>query len=332
MHGPPQRAGAAALAAVGGGVSEKPRSDSPTIEAGSAVEVYSASAQAWCPGRVESVRGNKACVAFRMPCADAATGGGGGAREELAHKVLPVGHEHLRVAAAPSGAALAPSAATAPAKPETSAEEFHVGETVEVYSLSRQAWCPGVVERVRNGFVLVEYHAPWTGGSPEPARKEIPAGHCHLRRREGPLDGRGQEAAPSSDTRKADEPSFRVGDTIEVYSTSRQTWCTGWVEAVNNAIVTTVYCIPDGDMQQKELPVSHEHLRKPLPKQDSLRMGEAVEVFHSLSNSWCPGRVVARGAGDAMRVAYLPPGAGGEEWAEKEVALGQVDVRRSEPR
>lgn len=297
------------------------------VVVGARVEVYSASAQAWCPGHVESVRGGKACLAFRI----------GDANDELAHKVLPVDHEHLRVvgpapAAEPGRGEGAPAAVAGgrrgDGEAEQQREEYAVGDAVEVYSLSRKAWFPGVVERTREGFVLVAYAA--IEGATEPSRKEIPTRHSHLRRRVGPAAG-GRGGAAAAEPPAPPEGAFKVGDSVEVYSASRKAWCPGRIDAITNGVAVTCYKLPGGEFQQKELPLNHEHLRKPLEQEkDALQLGEAVEVLHASTTSWCPGRVVAKGGGNAVRVAYLPPGAGLEEWAEKDVTLGDADVRRAE--
>ncbi|CAK0890667.1 unnamed protein product [Prorocentrum cordatum] len=165
------------------------------LQVGDAVEVYSNSKQAWCPGTVEKVSGQMVTVTYQTP---------GGAAGELARKELPGTHETLRrtrggAQATPTGGPASPQASAPGGYPAHASHGLQVGDAVEVYSNSKQAWCPGTVEKVSGQMVTVTYQ---TGGAAgELARKELPGTHETLRRTRGASPGTpATEAAAAAGT------------------------------------------------------------------------------------------------------------------------------------
>mmetsp|Transcript_44198 Transcript_44198/g.102061 ORF Transcript_44198/g.102061 Transcript_44198/m.102061 type:complete len:604 (+) Transcript_44198:58-1869(+) len=74
--------------------------------------------------------------------------------------------------------------AAKPAGEKESAPTWAVGDKVEVWSNSRQAWCPGHVEKLSGETVLLAFQLPGHA-SHELAKKELPASHKDLRRATG---------------------------------------------------------------------------------------------------------------------------------------------------
>eukprot|EP00928_Gymnodinium_smaydae_P045486 TRINITY_DN30317_c0_g1_i1.p1 TRINITY_DN30317_c0_g1~~TRINITY_DN30317_c0_g1_i1.p1 ORF type:complete len:908 (-),score=192.40 TRINITY_DN30317_c0_g1_i1:106-2472(-) len=256
------------------------------LQPGCEVEVFSNSQQAWCPGHVERRSGVMVTVAFLLP------GAGPG---EFSRKVMPADHADLRPKGAGASSELGKAArpqlqrrgsvvagkgsgggyGAVPAQSSSSstaaAPQFAVGEWVETYSRSRQAWCPARVEALSGGKVTVAYWYP--GAFPDEwQRKELPADHEDLRkRREGSgAPGAGSAAAPATDAAagRAGRKSvieLQVGDKVEVFSNALQSWCPGRIESKTAKSVVAVFKTPgtggDEDMSQKELPLGHPHVR-----------------------------------------------------------------------
>eukprot|EP00927_Polykrikos_kofoidii_P023704 TRINITY_DN21746_c0_g1_i1.p1 TRINITY_DN21746_c0_g1~~TRINITY_DN21746_c0_g1_i1.p1 ORF type:complete len:675 (+),score=131.54 TRINITY_DN21746_c0_g1_i1:72-2027(+) len=58
---------------------------------------------------------------------------------------------------------------------------------------------------------------------------------------------------------------FRIGDPVEVYSSSRKVWCKGLVESLTDSSAAVAYRLPGAagsDLLRKELPFQHEDLRR----------------------------------------------------------------------
>lgn len=148
---------------------------------------------------------------------------------------------------------------------------YRVGDQVEVWSNSHKRWSKGSIQEVDGGSVKVKYH------SPEGAAmvKQMPEGHEHLR-------------FASADTAAAEEAStgpFKVGDQIEIWSNSNQSWCKGSIDKIQGDLVNVKYQSPDGQTMTKLMPNGHEFLRHlnqqaipPPPPPPGRSMDQAGEV------------------------------------------------------
>lgn len=77
----------------------------------------------------------------------------------------------------------------------------------------------------------------------------------------------GEEAdTPASLLAAAVSPSqaFQVGDEVQVFSNSTQSWCNGRVDDLRDGRVVVILTLPNGEVAKKELPVGHKDLRHPL--------------------------------------------------------------------
>lgn len=123
---------------------------------GSSVEVYSNSLNQWIPGRVQEMTDSAVVVAFHYPDMDPSAG--------AAIKELPMGHQDLRL----------PSINPAEAG-------YVVGIAIEVYSHSRQFWCPGQVEAITENMITCLLRYPDLPEDSEPVTKVLPVGDPDLR-------------------------------------------------------------------------------------------------------------------------------------------------------
>mmetsp|Transcript_40373 Transcript_40373/g.111224 ORF Transcript_40373/g.111224 Transcript_40373/m.111224 type:complete len:797 (+) Transcript_40373:126-2516(+) len=87
--------------------------------------------------------------------------------------------------------------------PTVEAQGLRIGGSVEVFSLSFQAWCPGVVEKLTEETAKISYRPPGCK-SGEFVTKELPLDHKDLRRAKGdssaPERAEGDRSAPPSGT------------------------------------------------------------------------------------------------------------------------------------
>jgi len=144
---------------------------------------------------------------------------------------------------------------------------YKVGENIEVWSKTHQAWCRGIVESLEDGLVNLKYTVP-DGSS---MTKLMPNGHEQLR----------PAAAPQPAANVSASSSFRPGDHVEVFSNSHQTWCPGCVEAIDGAMVNVRYMTPEGLPMTKMIPDGHAHLRlmlKPQENRQEFRQDHGQEV------------------------------------------------------
>jgi len=118
------------------------------LAVGSPVEVFSNSLGVWCPGHVHELRDGKIIAAFHYPDMDP--------DGEPVVKEMPSGHQDLRLRIA-------------------------MGCPIEVYSHSRQFWCPGLVKDVQEGMVTVLIRYPDLPPESELFEKVLPLGDPDLR-------------------------------------------------------------------------------------------------------------------------------------------------------
>jgi len=171
------------------------------LKPGDRIEVFSNSLQAWCPGWVEAGTVDHVTVAFRWPGTD-----------EPAKKELPRGHKSLRRQVAP--AASKEFSVTRTKDPDFVAapslvpgeEPLAVGDIVEVFSRSWNAWCPGRVTKLANNTATVSFQAPG-GGPADRLEKDIPVDHADIRRLWSPSERPDQLF--SSEEKAAYQEAFR---------------------------------------------------------------------------------------------------------------------------
>lgn len=236
-----------------------------------------------------------------------------------------------------------------------------VGDIVEIYSNSSEAWLKGKVESRDKDMVTVIYM--------NGATKTLPGDHKDLRPFKGRVEFRAPPAATGiqgfqpnesvardSGERKngypqtipEEEEVLKVpmleGDPAEVYSNSMQAWCKGYVEKVRGNLLTLAYQSPNAegagfDWTRKTLPSENTGWRKAKhPTQNygmtkgvdasaDFEIGDAVEIYSNSRKVWCGGRVVHRRK-DVATVCFQLPGAGPEEWLEKDTKLDPNCIRR----
>jgi hypothetical protein len=129
------------------------------------IEVYSNTHKKWCPGTVEAVDGIKINVKYSSPEGAAMT------------KQMPASHEHLRHKV--GGATPAPcDSIVIPLEEQfSSVSSYKVGDAIQIWSNSQQAWCNGFVESVQGDLAGIKYSS--TDG--QSMTKMMPIGHEHLR-------------------------------------------------------------------------------------------------------------------------------------------------------
>mmetsp|Transcript_53915 Transcript_53915/g.128419 ORF Transcript_53915/g.128419 Transcript_53915/m.128419 type:complete len:679 (-) Transcript_53915:61-2097(-) len=213
------------------------------IGVGESVEICT---RQWLPGHVESLNHDTMVVAFQWP---------GAAPGDFSKVQLPVGHRDVRRAAA-----IAPNQTTAFA-PEPAGHL--VGDWVEVFSNSHQAWCKGYVESSKGNNVVVAFR-PQQAAPNDWLRKELPMDHEDLR------------------WPKARGPVFSVGDWVEIYSNCEQVWCLGCVTKVTNNAVSVAFYVPGGDINtcaEKDVPIGSQDIRPVdvVPREARQLQGTATE-------------------------------------------------------
>jgi len=109
---------------------------------------------------------------------------------------------------------------------------YSVGDSVQVWSLSQKKWISAQV--LETDLVELRYD----GSDGLPVTKQLPAGHKHLR------SAKGMQTL-----------AYRVGDTVQVFSSSQNKWLQARVIDVDLVVVGYTG-------MQKQLPASHPHLRR----------------------------------------------------------------------
>jgi len=268
------------------------------LAAGDCVEVYSNSHSAWCPGRVESVdEKGTATVTFRLP---------GAGPNDLATKVLPAGHKHLRRAR---------GEAEGPATKQAESEQALVkGDLVEIFSNSKQVWCPGHVESVHGIMLKVAFQLPGFADG-ELAHKELPADHKDVRRR-------GHEVRA-----EAEEAPFRRSRTGPLEN-GRGPGGGGEGPSRGYRRGATVHgLIPEREPTRE--PAGTEADPPEVQDGELYRVGDWVEVFTNTHQTWCLGRVTQAEVGGRVHVVFQLPGAGADEWVVKKLQPGCKDLRHA---
>ncbi|CAE7422024.1 unnamed protein product [Symbiodinium sp. CCMP2456] len=148
--------------------------------------------------------------------------------------------------------------------------------------------------------------------------------------------------SPPSATRLESHAKLAVGDAIEVFSNSRQLWCSGEVKSLDlhgsPPAVEVVFWIPGspdvgtGEMAAKKVALGSKDLRKLKGASETAAwsVGDCVEVFSNSKSSWCSGRIT-QVSSDKVKVVYQPPGASNDDWLEKELLMGSDALRKVQP-
>lgn len=138
---------------------------------------------------------------------------------------------------------------------------YQLGDSLEIWSTSQNAWCPGKVDKADAEWVSISY-----SGAAGPMTKVMPNGHEHLR----PQGPQGQSVfsnanrEPSRDDflpPPAPTRPYNAGDAIEIFSTSQNQWCQGSITKVDGDWVHVTYMGPGGRPMNKIMPNGHAHVR-----------------------------------------------------------------------
>lgn len=262
-------AGPSLLAASPGGALQPTKSFdiAAPYKVGDRVEIWSESNKAWCMGSVEKAQADWVQISYRSP------------NGQQINKVMPNdGHEHIRFHGHPWQGSMAvpmPNTAAhmAPPSPTSSpthqapiaGHTYHVGDEIELYSASQNTWVRGSVHKADGDWITINYKGP--GG--QPMTKIMPNGHEQLRVAEGAgamisyphlAEPQGLLSTGSSPPPPPTRP-YRVGDHIEIWSTSQNTWCRGEISKLEGDMVNVAYRGPGGQPMNKIMPNGHAHLR-----------------------------------------------------------------------
>lgn len=246
---------------------------------------------------------------------------------------------------------------------------YKVGDQIEIWSSSQQAWCLGTVEKADGDWIHISYKGP---GGGQLMSKIMPNGHEHLRfpwhsnaapeysspfrggespQRELPASPVGSPnrtalniTVPPSSPGPTVAAGYGVGESIELWSTSQNNWCSGVVHKNEGEWVTINYQGPGGVPMTKIMPNGHESLRRagainggllgaqrdvlspipesvlsPMQSQDvflpapppapnrAYGAGDSIEIWSTSQNAWCQGSV-SKVDGDWAHIAYRGPG------------------------
>lgn len=225
--------------------------------------------------------------------------------------------------AASAPAAQAPDAAAAQAPMPA---DLGVGSSLEVYSNSYGAWCPGVVHGLDDVSILVTYQVPGEPADASISTKTLPVDSPEIR---GPVDTGAWLTA-----------------SVEVYSHSNNCWCLGKITEINEGVMSVVFFYPneppDSIPVMKKLPFADRDLRLRgiesafMPAQDpaalghdTLKVGSTVEVYSNSMGLWCQGSTQNIAEDGMVTIAFFYPDMDPQkdEPALKELPLGHQDFR-----
>jgi hypothetical protein len=209
---------------------------------GASVEVFSASQQKWCMGKVELVAGGIARVVYQYPDQPIDA--------DPIMKELKLGDPDLQLPGAKN--------ALQYRQGQDGVQLMLPGTRVEVFSNSLGVWCPGEVQEMRpDGSISVAFHYPDMDPDEAPVVKELPLGHQDVR----------LPPTETFDNPPLSEAQLQQGIAVEVYSESRQFWILAHVKEVKEGLVTVLMRYPDmppeSQLFEKVLPVGHNYIRLP---------------------------------------------------------------------
>lgn len=96
-------------------------------------------------------------------------------------------------------------------------------------------------------------------GTPNAAKKQSAGGLMQTPTR----DRGGARGSAASPAQEAGRDLFKVGDLVELWSKSQQTWCRGSIDKVEGSWVHIAYASSEGQPMTKIMPNGHEELRVP---------------------------------------------------------------------
>jgi hypothetical protein len=169
-------------------------------------------------------------------------------------------------------------------------QPYKAGDLIQIWSTSQQRWCPATVEKAQGEWCTVSYK----GAEGRLMSKVMPNGHAHLqhawsqnnappedpslsnspqkgllspgaRGQQSPLSPGGAQSssllAGFSPLAPAAVATYKVGDELEIWSSSQNSWCRGKVFKAEGEWVHVAYKGPGGEPMTKLMPNGHEELR-----------------------------------------------------------------------
>lgn len=139
-------------------------------------------------------------------------------------------------------------------------ESLQIGSQVEVYSNSLAVWCVGVVQNLQDGVATVHFYYPDMD-----VNVDQPAVKDlpvgHQDLRMLAADPNYYSGPP------VEEADISIGAKLEVFSASRQAWLISEIKDIAEGMVTVQLRYPDmppdSDMFEKVLPLGHQDMRLP---------------------------------------------------------------------
>eukprot|EP00931_Biecheleriopsis_adriatica_P068988 TRINITY_DN42876_c0_g1_i1.p1 TRINITY_DN42876_c0_g1~~TRINITY_DN42876_c0_g1_i1.p1 ORF type:complete len:389 (+),score=80.88 TRINITY_DN42876_c0_g1_i1:76-1242(+) len=226
------------------------------------------------------------------------------------------------------------------------AVRFGAGDCVEVYSMTYNAWCPGVIYEAAPSQVIALYQVPCGNIESSISTKVLAADSADLR-------------VPSDDGPWLHAP-------VDIFSVSRQVWCEGEVIELRGGTATVAYRYPDDPLevadvdptravsdvgstldsapqagaqgrpiyrQRKEVPLGDDSLALPgadsawknAKEKEQLTVGCRVEVYDGAV--WCPGVIEAVNDGMAEIAICHPDLKPGDPPSYEVLPLYSPDIR-----
>jgi hypothetical protein len=150
--------------------------------------------------------------------------------------------------------------------------------------------------------------------------------------------------AGNNEEQKALQVPVMEGDPVEVWSNTAQVWCAGYVEQIRGNMLCLAYQVPGAnacEWSRKSMPSEHQLWRKLSQMLDyeskaspggdvisAFSIGDEVEIFSNSNQVWCPGRITKQRQ-DMVTVCFQLPSAGAEDWLEKDVKVGDRNLRHA---
>jgi len=258
----------------------QPAPTSGGVDVGMFLDVYSNSYERWCPGVVQKFEGSLISVAYQTP-------GESPAVPNINIKTLPADTPELR---------------------QPKEEGPCIGAVVEVFA--RNAWCPGVIQSLKDATAAVAFFYPDVPPGAEPSIINLALGHQDLRL--FGADGAAQAIAAQYD---AGTDAIGLGTAVEVFSTSMNEWLAGTVTDRRDGMVIVSFYYPDMDQTTeapvtKELPFGHQDLRICGGDRHDTKMydiGRPAEVWSESRGQWLLGQITDRNQMGEVTVQFKYP-------------------------
>lgn len=231
---------------------------------------------------------------------------------------------------------------------------YKVGDHIMLWSTSQQQWCNGIVDKAQGEWIHITYKGP----EGRDMSKIMPVHHEHLQHPWGNLQPPNERSLPSSPQKgpvqmppspggaqtsalfagSANYPAekgavtYKVGDNVEIWSTSQNSWCRARVDKAEGDWINISYKGSGGQPMTKLMPNGHEELRfpqsaysqrpqtdqltptqggdaflpPPPPSTASYKTGDRIEIWSTSQNSWRPGSITKADA-EWVHVSYADP-------------------------